>query len=823
MAQSLKIGIRELVEFCCRSGDLGNDNGPGVKALDGLQTHQKIQRRYNALAEAEVRVGLHARIDSFEIELGGRIDLLFASESPPRIEEIKTVYSHSSGHPSGHSSRDLISDLTGHGAEAVHWAQLKCYGACYAAEHQLDEVSLSLNRVSLFSQQEQREIEVYSRDTLEEFLQQTLRAYLQWQSLVAKQRETTREQARALEFPFTEFRHQQRGFAGEVYRAIQNRQQLMVEAPTGSGKTISTLFPALKAIGEDECDQVIYLSAKLSGQQQAVNAIELMQTDVSYLVIQAKARSCPCNFDENEINDDGRCQRCIGFFDRLEPAREQLLRARKLGVEQIQASATEFNLCPFELALQMLPWMDIVICDFNYVFDPLVQLSYFSTDQSRKLLLIDELHNLVDRARDMYSASITRAQIDQAQSADNSKEITSALKSMQLALDYAIRDQDEDESISTELPLDLLRASQRFSEKLGFDIFSNKRIARETLEFSRAMFRFQCIAQLFSGHHRSRAYKPFKQRELKLLCLNAFAFLHDCYPMFHAVCGFSATLTPTAYFQQALGFTPDSRSVVLESAFPAKHLGVCIASHIDTRYRERERHIDNICDAIATCYRARRGNYLVFFSAYYFMQQVHQRFEERFSDIETLLQQREYDAGAQQHFLQQFFEENGQLGFAIMGGRFAEGIDYRGDALIGAIIVGVGLPQLSSEQKLIQQDFDALQLNGFDYAFRFPGLIRVKQSAGRVIRGEQDRGVVVLLDQRFQQSAYARHLPAHWNPQQCGDTKMLEQALRTFWELPDYIESDGTDPNKTIPDRTNPDRTRQNNAGQARTEKDGTN
>ena len=663
MAQSLKLGIRELVEFCCRSGDLGNDNGPGVKALDGLQTHQKIQRRYNALAEAEVRVGLHARIDDFEIELGGRIDLLFANESPPRIEEIKTVYSHTNSLSSGHPNRDLISDTSSHGShgtDAVHWAQLKCYAACYAAQHQLDEVSLSLNRVSLFSQQEQRDVEVYTCAALDDFLQQTLRQYLQWESLVARQRETTREQARAQQFPFAEFRHQQRGFAGEVYRAIQNRQQLMVEAPTGSGKTISTLFPAIKAIGEDQCDQVIYLSAKISGQQQAVNAIELMQADVSYLVIQAKARSCPCNSDDNEINEDGRCHRCIGFFDRLAPAREQLLRARKLGVEQIQASANEFRLCPFELALQMLPWIDIVICDFNYVFDPLVQLSYFSTGQGRKLLLIDELHNLVDRARDMYSASITRSQIGAAQTADNSKEISSALKSMQLALDCAIRDQDEDESISTELPQDLLRASQRFSEKLGFDIFSNKRIARETLEFSRAMFRFQCIAQLFSGHHRSRAYKPIKQRELKLLCLNAFAYLQDCYPMFHAVCGFSATLTPTAYFQQALGFTPDSRSVVLESAFPAQHLGVCIASHIDTRYRERERHIDNICDAIATCFRARRGNYLVFFTAYHFMQQVHQRFAERFADIETLLQQRDFDAAAQQHFLRQFFEANGQ-------------------------------------------------------------------------------------------------------------------------------------------------------------------
>jgi len=769
MAQQLKLGIRELVEFCCRDGDLGGDNGPGVKAMEGLQTHQKIQRRYNALAEAEVRVGMQVCIDDYEIELGGRIDLLFAGESPPRIEEIKTVYSHQQGD----------------GDDTAHWAQLQCYGACYARQHQLDEVKLSLNRVSLFSRQEQHRQQVFSRAELEQFVEQTLAAYLHWYRLVAEQTRLTRQHAQALAFPFAQFRRQQRGFAGEVYRAIQKQQRLTVEAPTGSGKTISTLFPALKAIGEDQCDQVVYLSAKVSGQQQAVAAIELMQTDASYLVIQAKARSCPCNLDETELDADGRCRRCIGFFERLPAAREQLFRVRRLDIEQIQASAAEFSLCPFELSLQMLPWVDFVICDFNYVFDPLVQLGYFRSDKRRKLLLIDELHNLVDRARDMYSASITRAQIQQAREATNSESISTALKSMQLALDRALRQQDEDESISTELPDDLLRASQRFSEKLGFDIFDNKRIARETIEFSRAMFRFQSIGELFSQHHRSLSSKPLKQRQIKLLCLNAFEYLQECYPLFHAICGFSATLTPTDYFQQALGLGEDCRNVVLESAFPPQRLGVCVGSYIDTRYRERERHIDDICEAIALSYRARPGNYLVFFSAYYFMQQVQLRFGELFGEIDTLIQQREFDEGAQQRFLQSFFEGDRQLGFAIMGGRFAEGIDYRGDALIGAIIVGVGLPQFNNEQQLIQQDFEALQLDGFDYAFRFPGLIRVKQSAGRVIRSEQDHGVVVLLERRFRQAGYAQHLPTHWNPVYCNNAQSLEQSLQAFWEKQD--------------------------------------
>ncbi len=766
MADALKIGIRDLVEFCCRDGDLGYDGGPGIKALDGLQTHQKIQRRYESDAESEVSVKLATRIDDHDIELGGRIDLLFVGESPPRIEEIKTIYAQH----------------TGDADDVVHWAQLKCYGACYAREHELDQVSLCLNLVTLFSLKEQRYTKVFSRAELDSFVGQTLQQYLRWYQLVAAQREITRQQAQALEFPFDSFRKQQRGFAAEVYRAIQNQQRLIVEAPTGSGKTISTLFPAIKAIGEDQCDQVIYLSAKVSGQQQAVAAVELIKTDVSYLVIQAKARSCPCNFDEGEIDDEGRCQRCIGFFERLPAAREKLFRQRKLDVSQLQQTATEFRLCPFELALQMLPWVDIVICDFNYVFDPLVQLGYFRTNPRRKLLLIDELHNLVDRARGMYSASLTRAQIKKALAAGDSRRISTALKSMQQAFDRELRSLEEDESISSHMPSDLLRASQRFSEKLGFDIFSNKHIASEILEFSKSIFRFQNISQLYDIHHRTIGYKPLKQREMKLLCLNAFEYLQQCYPLFHAVCGFSATLTPTTYFQQALGLDNDCKSLVLESSFPAQNLRVCIGSYIDTRYRERENYIDIICESIERCYRAHPGNYLVFFSAYTFMQQVHDRFNALYPETNTLLQQREFDESAQRQFLSQFFDADGQLGFAIMGGRFAEGIDYRGDALIGAIVVGVGLPQASSEQQLIQQDFDALQLDGFDYAFRFPGLIRVKQSAGRVIRGEQDQGIVVLLDQRFQQPDYARHLPPHWHPAYCNNPESLEQSLLAFWK-----------------------------------------
>ncbi len=761
----MNIGIRQLVEFCCRNGDLGYADNPGVKALEGVQTHQKIQKRYRQQAESEVTTQLVMTIDDEEIELGGRIDLLFSSETPPRIEEIKTVYAHTPGTEN----------------DAVHWGQLKFYGASYAREKDLDQVNLSLNLVNLFSNEEQRHAKIFQRGELEDFVETILRRYLDWQNLVEQQQQRTREQAQEMAFPFENFRQQQHRFAAEVYRNVQKQDQLIVEAPTGAGKTISTLFPVVKAIGEDLCDQVVYLSAKVSGQQQAISAIRLMPVELSFVVIQAKARSCPCNHNAEEIDPEGRCRRCLGFFERLPAAREQLFNQRQLDVNQIQKTADEFQICPFELSLQMINWVDIIICDYNYVFDPLVQLSYFQTSSKRKTLLIDELHNLVDRARGMYSAKLTRTQIKQAASADNSQTITSALESLQFALDRELRQQSNDESISERLPDSLLRAIQRFSEALGFDIFGNKHLASETIELSKAVFRFQTISQLFDDHHRVLGRKPLPAREIKLLCLNAFDYLEKCYPLFQSVCGFSATLSPSAYFECALGFTPSCANLKLPSPFPAQNLKVCIADYVDTRYRQREFSIDAICQSITSTYQAKPGNYLVFFSSYYFMQSVQQRFAELYPEIEILIQQRDFDDAAQQQFLTQFFEHDQQLGFAIMGGRFAEGIDYQGKSLIGTIIVGVGLPQANQEQQLIQQDFDRLKLDGFDYAFRFPGLIRVMQSAGRVIRSEKDQGVVVLLDQRFCQAGYRRYLPPSWQPQSCPNIESLEQALADFW------------------------------------------
>ncbi|MDH5354329.1 MAG: ATP-dependent DNA helicase [Gammaproteobacteria bacterium] len=770
MTSPLKIGIRQLVEFCCRSGNLGFEGGPSASALEGLRTHQKIQKRYQKEAIAEHRLKLEFEIEETKIELGGRIDLLFDQESPPRVEEIKTIYS-------------FMNSFTERYDEP-HWAQVKCYAAGYAIEQNLDRVVASLNYVNLFNQQEYRQTKTFERNELEAFIHQILQQYLNWHRLIEAQRQQTMSSASSLEFPHQDFRPQQHYFASQVYRNIQRQGQLMVEAPTGSGKTISTLFPSVKAIGEDIIDQIVYLSAKTSGQNQAIAAVENMAEqglEVSYLVIQAKAKACPCNNDDREIDSEGRCIRSIGFFDRLATARQALIQQRHLGVETLRRTADEYQLCPFELSLQMLPWVDIIIADLNYVFDPMVQLSYFKTDNQRKLLLIDELHNLVDRARSMYSAEISRRQIKLATEKNNNAEIVRALNGVNRALDKHLREQQLEQAVSDEINLPFTKAVRRFSEKLNLDIFGDKKISAETLEFAKAVYRYQTIHNLYGDHHKTISIKPLKHRQIKLLCLNAFEYLREIYPLFDSVCGFSATLTPDNYFLQALGFEAPAQTLRLESSFPQERLRVNTCSYVDTRYQQREAYIDQICATIHRCYQTRPGNYLVFFSSYYFMQQVYDRFLTRYRAVPTMQQSRDSSDGERRDFLNKFSAGEKTLGFVIMGGIFAEGIDYQGESLIGAIVVGVGLPQANNEQKLIEQDFQRLGLNGFDHAYRFPGLIRVQQSAGRVIRSENDRGIVILLDRRFQHNAYQQHYPAHWQPEHCETIDSLEQSLLEFW------------------------------------------
>ncbi|WP_250463714.1 ATP-dependent DNA helicase [Microbulbifer litoralis] len=654
---------------------------------------------------------------------------------------------------------------------------------------------------------------------LETFAGSAVTTYVQWYRRWHRHRERMRSTARALAFPFPDYRAGQRQLAVAAYRCLRDGGELVVEAPTGIGKTASTLFPAIKALGEEQLDQLVYLTAKNSGRDVVRETAARLHREglaLSLLEIRARDKTCACSLGLCSRDADGICPRTRGFFDRLPDARQQLLGEPLLTPETVARTADHWQLCPFELSLQMLPWVDLVVCDFNYVFDPLVRLNTLQDQSRRRALLVDEAHNLGDRARSMYSAILTRSDSRRAAAACKGSHPTlrRSIQSLVRALDKWVEQQRQDKTAAdngdTELwvtspaetesqPAAVTRAAHKVMALVN-QLWEQSQAPPEALgDWLKALHRYLCIEQLLTDRHRclTRAEERqnrWREQTLKLLCLNAAGYLQQCYRQFHAVIAFSATLRPAAYIRDQLGLQPDSAYLALPSPFRPEQLGVFLCPYVDTRYRARHRAIDALVDMVARVYRSRPGNYLVFFPSYRFLQQVAERFAERFPQIELVQQQPGASDSQRTAFLQHFDEGRQTLGFAIMGGVFGEGVDYTGERLVGTIVVGTGLPQVNAEQELLRQAYDAdashspaLSVNGFDFTYRYPGATRVLQTAGRVIRSESDRGVLILADCRFAGPFYRNLYPEHWQPRTCSGGEALSDGLSSFWQAVETV------------------------------------
>lgn len=773
MTDPLPIPIRQLVEFACRSGDLAA-GAAGPSAAAGVRAHQRLQRSRAPGYRAEVRVSARITLDGQPVELSGRVDLLLEDPDTPVIEEIKSCVA-----PPDRLPESQV---------ALHWSQLKVYGFCHLHATGAARARLQMSWYDLAAERVYTDAEVFEYAALESFTVAAAERFLSWWRRRQSHRRHLREAALALGFPFGAFRAGQRAMAAEIYRAARRGGQCLIEAPTGTGKTISALFAAAKAIGDGHIERIHYLTAKNSGRQAAAAMIAaLLRTGlpVSSLLIRAKAQACPCQTGACERDAEGRCPRGIGFYDRLPPARERLLALGTMDGDAIDAVALEYQLCPFELALQMAPWADIVICDFNYVFDPLVELSSLCDGGERTALLIDEAHNLVDRSRQMYSARLRRSDLDACARACRSEQpaLGRALKGVADAMLRWHRSAPGAVDIARAVPTTVVRAVDRLLHSLA--TAPPGQGPEPLTEALRSLQRFATIAALFGAEHacitRAGPRGHYRDVEIKLLCLDASSRLARSHRRFHTVAAFSATLSPADYYCRALGLQDAGPPRVLPSPFAPQQLGVWIYPAVDTRQRHRERHLDAIARAIGAVVAARPGNYLAFFPSYQFMQQVAAAFTAAFPSSPPLLQERGGDEIQRRAFLEQFESGQDTLGFAIMGGVFGEGVDYVGERLVGAIIVGVGLPAADPEQELIREGYATAGLDGFDFAYRFPGLARVRQAAGRVIRSERDRGVVVLMDQRFCQHQYRRHLPPHWQPRSCADPATLQAEIADFW------------------------------------------
>lgn len=771
MIKRIKTSITELVKLSCASGDLVNTGPAGPTALQGQYAHKKLQQQRDEHQQAEVKISAVIDVGSWQLTLGGRADLMNLNCNPPHIIEIKSCLSDPKNLPQ--SQREQ------------HWAQLKFYGFCELHNKpELAAIKLSLQWINVSDNSLKTEDKILSRAEINTFCESAILRFLAFHQLINDHRESAIASAQALEFPFSQYRDGQRSLATAVFRCIRDNGRLLSEAPTGIGKTISTLFPAVKAFGHGHTQSIFYLTAKNSGRQSANQSIQFLRQQglaVSSVQLSAKRSLCHCSNGSCERTDEGHCPLTLGFFDRLPAAREELIKLKHIDVDTLDKAAYAHKICPFELSLQLIPWVDVVICDYNYVFDPLVRLTHIVENAKHITLLVDEAHNLVDRARNMYSADLSHNDLVAAKNnctrfPELAKRFSSVARSLKKESDSHPQTQAE-----AYPPARISKAVAKCIQEFSISL-SGKAFPAELIEPFKDLYRYNVIEELYGSHHRTLISRHNSDRQTRLACLNATDKLQASFASFKSVICFSATLSPLGVYQHNLGMPLETLQQQLPSPFQPEQLSCHICTGIDTRFAARESSADDLIQLIEQVYYSKPGNYLVFFPSYQYLESIKTRFEEKHPDIPVVAQPRTSDPDLRNKFRQVFAQPGYNLGFAILGGVFSEGVDFLGDSLLGAIVVGTGLSAVNTEQKLIQADFDQNGLDGFEYAFKYPGMTRVLQAAGRVIRSESDKGVLLLADRRFGQSFYRKLMPLLWQPQLLRNHLDISQRLQQFWE-----------------------------------------
>lgn len=851
----LRLSVTQLVDFSCRTGDLVLDKPQGPTAKEGIRAHQHLQNLRDKDTDAEVTLTLKTTLDGVDVTLKGRVDLLKAWK--PDTAGVLSESAEANLRQSGVSETintvpeitpEIVPEITPEITEIkstlvnpdriptsvldLHRAQLKVYGYCYLQQLVNENegvvptaITLNICWFNLTDQSTHVVSDTVDFRTLKQFTRDALKRYIVWFKQVEAQRKETRTSAKSLTFPFAEFRQGQRDMAAATYRVCRDGGHLLCEAPTGIGKTVSTLFPGIKALGDKHVKQLVYLTAKTSGRTAALDSVGLMREQglsITAVVIQSKATICQCQTGEIERERDGSCPYSKGFFDRLPGARESLLQRQYVDRDTLNEVAATHEVCPFELVLQLLPWFSVVICDYNYVFDPLVRLTCFQSPPKTTVLLIDEAHNLVDRARSMHSAQLSRVQARSV--AHELKPITPATARAIAKLPRSLKrhvtkhEADKLPGAHSDSFLDNKpghqsghRSGHQLAHQLARQVeFAHDnapdnitKIAREIAEaagqeesnaalipavdgsFFRELYRYLAIEDLYGDSHRTITTHErlgSKDIQLQLSCLNAESFLRASFKTFRSVVLFSATLSPAPFYREALGLPDNTQGMTLPSPFDPNRLGVFHAKYIDTRYRARQHSQTALVDAIASVTSAKPGNYLVFFGSYAYMDAVYQEYSKRYPAVKTAVQPRQSSQSDRDDFLSHFNSCEPVTGFAILGGVFGEGVDFPGDKLVGTLIAGTGLPAMSLEQQLISECYEQQGRNGFDHAGRYPGFTRVLQTAGRVIRTANDRGVVVLLDTRFSEPFYRALYPDHWQVISCANHQELTNGIVGFWD-----------------------------------------
>jgi len=791
----VRISVRRLVEFILRSGDI--DNRVKVMSEDAMQEgsriHRMIQKKMGSSYHAEVVMRHNCEFEGLTIKVEGRADGVIDGDIT-QIDEIKGTY------------KDLERMK-----EPVpeHLAQAKCYAYMYAYDHAQEQMKVRMTYCNLETEQIRYFHYEYTFEELESWFGELIAQYEKWAREEINWRAMRQESIRMLQFPFA-YREGQKELVTHVYHTICHKRKLFIEAPTGVGKTVSTLFPAIKAMGEGKADRIFYLTAKTITASVAEKTYEILKNQGLFIKnVTLTAREKICFIEETLCNPE-HCPYAKGHYDRINDAVFDLLtHEQSYSREKIESYARKHQVCPFEMSLDMSLFADGIICDYNYLFDPHVYLKRFFADSTRKenyLFLVDEAHNLLERGRDMYSAVLYKEDFLEL------KRIVKAVephmeKQLEKCNRALLEMKRECENYQLVDMIDsfvqaLARLSGTMEEYL--ENHTDNPVRQAILEFYFQVSHFLMIYELVDDH-----YVMYTQLEedgrffLKLFCVDPSRNLQQCMGRGVSTILFSATLLPIQYYKKLLGGEAQDFEVYARSTFDPKRKALFLAEDVTSKYTRRsETEYYRIAAYIHEITSRRHGNYMIFFPSHAFLSTVFEIYEKYFLDpdqAECLLQQEFMSEEERESFLHrfegnsgccleeiiqmdiEFEEEKSLIGFCVLGGIFSEGIDLKNDSLIGAVIVGTGLPQVCNEREILKQYFSKEGEDGFDYAYRYPGMNKVLQAAGRVIRTAEDIGIVALLDERFLNRTYLKLFPREWQSFEVVSKKSVGLRVEKFW------------------------------------------
>lgn len=786
----VNISVRELVEFVLRSGSIFASFVSRARAVEGTMAHKKIQNAMDANYEKEVKLVHEYEVSGITFVIEGRADGIIRDLIAVTIDEIKST----------RTSLDVIDE----DYNPLHWAQAKCYAYFYATQNHLKDMNVRLTYYNLDTKETKHLIKVYTYEELEKFFSTLIEKYALWIRFYMDWSKERTTYLKALSFPFDEYRVGQRELAVNVYKSITGGNKLYVNAPTGIGKTISTLFPALKAMGEGHAGKIFYLTAKTITRTVAEKSIQMIYnqgTRVKAITLTAKDKIC--FLDERSCHPDF-CSYADGHFDRVDEAVYDAITHTDLFTrEVIEEYAKKYRVCPFELSLDLAVYADVVICDYNYIFDPTVALKRF-LDQRDFVILVDEAHNLVDRAREMYSESMSKNQLLSVKRSI-SKQYPTIAKEIGKLNEYllSIRKDYIDltgSMISKEVPTKFNRMVRSFINECDKKLQKGAmhKLPQDLLELYFRGYNFNKICEFFDERYITYGDQVEGDLILKLFCIDPSYLIENMISTCKSVIFFSATLMPIDYYKYMLGGEGE-RAIALPSPFDTKHALKLIATDVSTRYQHRQKSYKKICEYIIKVSEQKVGNYMVFFPSYKYMKDVYNYYEQYKVEIQEgqnagledineepiiYIQDSNMDEGAREAFLAGF-EPNPtttKIGFCVLGGIFSEGIDLTEDRLIGVMVVSVGLPQIGLERDLIKYHFEEKDKEGYHYAYTYPGMNKVLQAVGRLIRTKRDKGVILMIDDRFNTPLYSSLMPLEYNDRWCTTLNYVEDQVAKFWK-----------------------------------------